>query len=194
MIEIRKYQNKDYQAVRNICMETAKKGFQNKEVICYMFLDYYLESESEHAYVLVDKEVVIGYIVASTNAKLYEKQMKEKWIPKIKKKSIFLSLFTYLCLKVSKPLDEAYGGSFHMNITSKYQGMGLGRRLLDVMKEHLRIYGHSYLYCITENKRTRGYGFYKHYGFKEVKKYITGSVALRYDFYKNIHTRGDLCV
>ena len=185
MIEIRKYQSKDYQAVRNICMETAKKGFRNKEVVCWMFLDYYLDSESEHAYVLVDKNVVIGYIVASTNAKLYEKQMKEKWIPKIRKHSILLGIFSKICLLVSKPLDKKYSGGFHMNITPKYQKLGLGKRLLDVMTKHLSLYGNSYLYLITENKRTRGYGFYKHYGFKEVKKYFTGSLALTYNIKKN---------
>lgn len=181
MIEIRKYQVKDYQAVRQICMETAKKGFRNKEVICWMFLDYYLESESEHAYVLIDKEVVIGYIVASTNAKLYQKQMKEKWIPKIRRKSFILGLFSRISLRISNPLNKEYGGSFHMNITPKYQRLGLGKRLLDVLKEHLRIQGNSYLFCITENRRTRGYGFYKHYGFKTIKRYITGSLVLRYD-------------
>lgn len=185
MMEIRKYQSKDYQAVRKICMETAKKGFQNKEVICWMFLDYYLESEKEHAYVLVDEEVVTGYIVASLNAELYQKQMKEKWIPKIRRQSLLLGFFSKICLMVSKPLDQNYSGGFHMNITFKYQKLGLGKRLLDVMQNHLALYGHSYLYLITENKRTRGYGFYKHYGFKEVKKYLTGSLVLTYDIKRN---------
>lgn len=185
MLEIRKYQSKDYQAVKNICMETAKKGFRNKEVVCWMFLDYYLESESEHAYVLINKEEVIGYIVASTNADLYEKQIKEKWIPKIRKYSLFLGIFSKICLRVSKPLDKKYSGGFHMNITPKYQRLGLGKRLLDVMAKHLLLYGNSYLYLITKNKRTRGYGFYKHYGFKEVKKYFTGSLVLMYDIKRN---------
>ena len=72
-----------------------------------------------------------------------------------------------------------------MNITPKYQKLGLGKRLLDVMAKHLSLYGNSYLYLITENKRTRGYGFYKHYGFKEVKKYFTGSLALTYNIKRN---------
>ncbi|MCM1131473.1 MAG: GNAT family N-acetyltransferase [Roseburia sp.] len=181
MIEIRKYQEKDNDAVRQICMETAKAGYQSKEVVCWMFLDYYLESESKHAYVLVDENAVVGYIVASTNSKLYEKQMKEKWIPKIWKYSIFLGIFSKLCLRAAMPLDKAYGGGFHMNITPKYQKLGLGKRLLDVMTRHLSLCGNSYLYLITENKKTRGYGFYKHYGFKEVKKYLTGSLALVYN-------------
>ncbi|MDE6407098.1 MAG: GNAT family N-acetyltransferase [Anaeroplasmataceae bacterium] len=185
MIEIRKYQTKDNASVRSICMATAKKGFRNKEVVCWMFLDYYLESESDHAYVLVDKEEVIGYIVASTNAQLYEKQMKEKWIPKIKEYSFFLGIFSKICLLVSKPLDRKYSGGFHMNIAPNYQKLGLGKRLLAVMGNHLSLYGYPYLYLITENKRTRGYGFYKHYGFKVVKKYLTGSLALAYDIKKN---------
>lgn len=180
MIEIRKYQNKDYQAVRNICMETAKKGYQNNEAVCWMFLDYYLESEPENAFVLCNDEQVIGYIVASTNAKFYDKQMREKWIPKLKKKSFVLGLFSKVCLLASKSLDCKYSGGFHMNITSKYQHLGLGKRLLDVMRLHLKSLGYSYLYLITQNRRTRGYGFYRHYGFEISRRYFGGSLALVY--------------
>lgn len=184
MFEIRKYQEKDREEVRKICMETAKKGYQNNETVCYMFLDYFLDSEPNHAYVLIHHEKVIGYIVVSINADLYEKKMKEKWIPMIQKKSFILGIFSRICLKFSTPFNRRIGGSFHMNITSKYQGLRLGNQLLDVMKEHLRILGESHLYCFTENKKTRGYGFYRHYGFKEVKKYILGFRVLSYEVKK----------
>ncbi|MDE7161902.1 MAG: GNAT family N-acetyltransferase [Anaeroplasmataceae bacterium] len=180
MVEIRRYQCKDKDQVRRICMETAKKGFQHKEVVCWMFLDYYLESEPEHSFVLVDEEEVVGYIVVSLDKDLYAKQMKEKWIPKIKKYSFILGWFSKICLRTTKPLDQKYSGGFHMNITASHQRQGYGRRLLDVMGKHLLLYDKPYLYLITENKRTRGHGFYKHYGFQVIKKYFGGALALCY--------------
>lgn len=181
MVVIRKYQKIDIMEVRQICMETAKKKYKGKEVVCWMFLDYFLESEPEHIFVLVDQGKVVGYIVVSIDSELYTKQMKEKWIPKIRNYSFLLGFFSWICLKVSKPLNQKYGGGFHMNITSQYQHQGYGKKLLDVMGVHLQIYNQRFLYLITENKRTQGYGFYKHYGFQVMKKYFGGALALKYD-------------
>lgn len=186
MFYIRKYQLKDKEVLREICMETAKKGYQKNEAVCWMFLDYYLESEPDNVFILCNDDQAIGYIVASTNAKRYQERMKSKWIPMIQKKSILLGIFSKICLRTAQPLDVKYGGGFHMNIRLKYQRLGLGKRLLDVMKYHLLSKGNSYLYLITQNKRTRGYGFYRHYGFKVLKQYFSGSIALVYELnYKN---------
>ncbi|MDE7263778.1 MAG: GNAT family N-acetyltransferase [Anaeroplasmataceae bacterium] len=179
MIEIRKYQNQDYEKVRRICMSTAKRSYQNNEIICWLFLDYYLESEHQHAFVAVEQEEVIGYIVVSTDALEYENQMKEKWIPKIQEKSLFLSLFARICVQTNKKFNKN-GCEFHMNIAPSYQHKGLGHRLLDVMAQHLLLYDKKYLYCITENNRTKGYRFYRHYGFKVIKRYCIGVLALQY--------------
>ena len=179
MIELRKYQERDYKAVCDICIETAKKGHQNK-ITCWMFLEYYLESEPEHVFVAEDENRVVGYIVVSINSKLYYDQMKKKWIPMIQNENRFYGIFMKICLRISASLDELYGGGFHMNITKDYQHKGIGRMLLDQMKKHLYAYKKTYLYCVTENNRTRGYGFYCHYGFKEVKGYISGSKVLLY--------------
>lgn len=184
MIKIRKYQIRDYDQIREICMKTAKKKFRENEVVCWMFLDYFLESECEHVFVVLEGEKVVGYIVSSTNPIQYEKQMKEKWIPKIKKQSLLLSLFTRICLKANRRFNR-HCCEFHMNIAPKYQHRGLGKRLLDVMNEHLILYEKNALYCITENRKTTGYKFYKRYGFRVVKRYFIGVLVLQYDLKKN---------
>ena len=184
MLEIRRYRKTDETYVRKICMETAKRKYQNKQVICWMFLDYYLEYEAEHVFVLTYDEEVIGYIVCSVNSSLYENKMTETFLPKISKESKVLGIFTKLCIRVTASLNHQYYGGFHMNITPKYQHLGLGKRLLDVMAYHLKLHGISYMYLVTENKKTKGYGFYKHYGFVSVKKYMGGPLAMVYDLHK----------
>lgn len=181
MYIIRHFQKEDAFFVRQICMETAKEGHKNKEYVCWMFLDYYLESEPEHAFVLTADDVVVGYIVCSLNKDLYLKQMREVWIPKIKRKSWILGCFAALCLRTTRKLDAKYGGGFHMNITSKHQHLGLGKRMLDVLGGHLKTKGSNFLYLVTANRRTRGYGFYKHYGFIPAKRCAGGSIAMTYD-------------
>ncbi len=179
LIEIRKYKERDYSSVCEICKKTAKRGHQT-QVTCWMFLEYYLDSEPEHVFVAEDKGTVVGYIVVSLNSALYSCQMKKKWIPKIQKKHWIYGLFSKACLRISQSLDKEYSGGFHMNIKEEYQHQGLGRQLLDAMKYHLHAYQKSYLYCVTENRRTRGYGFYCHYGFQEIKTYIGGAKVLLY--------------
>lgn len=170
MIEIRKYLERDYESVASICQETAKKGYQN-QVSCWMFLDYYLESEPEHAFVAVEDGKVIGYGVCSISPKLYQKMMIEKWIPKISSFTFYLGIFSRISLWLNMSLAKKYPNSFHMNIAKAYQKKGIGRKLLDSMVCHLRQYKKYTLYCITENKKTMGYGFYRHYGFQLVKSF-----------------------
>ena len=174
---IRKYLEKDYASVAAICKKTAKKGYQTN-VACWLFLDYYLESEPEHAFVAEVDGKVIGYGVCSLNDKLYFKEMKEKWIPKIASYAIYLGLFSRLSLWFNLYITKTYQCSFHMNISKDYQGKGIGKKLLDAMILHIRQYQMNFLYCITENKETMGYGFYRHYGFRLVKSFMGAKVLV----------------
>ena len=52
------------------------------------------------------------------------------------------------------------------------------------MGVHLKDMGLKYMYLVTANRKTRGYGFYRHFGFDEVGKCGGGSIALSYDLNK----------
>ena len=56
--------------------------------------------------------------------------------------------------------------------------------LLTAMGKHLKALGYKYMYLVTENRKTRGYGFYMHYGFEEAKKCALGTLCLTYDLSK----------
>lgn len=184
MVEIKSYQDVFREQIRNICMETAKKNYKKNDNVCLMFLDYYLDNEPENVFLAVEENKVAGYIVCSTDASLYQEKMKSIYIPKLMKRSLILGIFSKICLKVSKKLDIKYSGGFHINITKDYQGLKLGPKLLNHLGNHLKNKGNRYMYLVTENKKTRGYGFYKHFGFDEAKHYIGGSIALIYNLEK----------
>ncbi len=184
MVEIVKYQKQHTLALRNICLSTAEPKYRQNEAICWMFLDYYLEYEPEHVFVCVDGEQAVGYIVCSTNPKLFLEKNREIFLPKVARKSKLLKIFFKACLRTSKKLNQQYNGGFHINIDQKYQGQGLGTKLLDTLGAHLQEQGYPYLHLITRNRKTRGYGFYRHYGFVEAKRYASGTLALIYDLKK----------
>ncbi len=189
MIEIRNFIESDRGIIRNICKDTGRKSFQKsekkRESICLMFMDYYLDYEPENVLVAVSDGVPCGYIVCSTNKELYQQKMKEVYLPKIFKISFILGLFTKICLASAKKCDNLFnGGGFHINIAPTHQGLKLGPKLLTSMGKHLKDNGHKYMYLITQNRKTRGYGFYMHYGFFEGKKLMGGTLALAYDLNK----------
>ena len=191
MIEIRKYKEEYKNDIRKICADTAKGSFAKKpkkrEAVCLTYIDYYLEYEPENVFVAYDIETnfACGYIVCSTNSDLYQEKFKKEYLPKIKKNSFILYLFTKICLRVSKKLDEKYSGGFHINIDSNYQGKKIGNLLLTACGQNLISKNVNYMYLVTENRKTRGYGFYMHFGFKETQKYFLGSLCLTYDL-KNL--------
>ncbi len=186
MIEIRKYKDEDNAAVRKICMDTAKPGYnkspRKRECMCYMFVDYSLEQEKDNCFVAVDNGKVCGYIVCSTDKQKYIEKMKQIYIPKVFKKSFILGVFAKICLSTSKKLDEMFdGGGLHINIDAEHQGQKIGPKLLTALALHLKSIGHKYMYLVTQNRKTRGYGFYMHYGFYEAKKCGAGTLCLTYD-------------
>ena len=108
--------------------------------------------------------------------------MKKIYLPEIRKRNFFLYIFQSICTAVAINLNNTYGGgAFHINIDDAHQGMKLGPKLLDALAQKLKETGYDHMWLVTQNRKTRGYGFYMHYGFREVKRYFLGSLALVYD-------------
>ncbi len=163
-------------------MDTANKNFQSakrREFVATLFVDYYLQWEAENVFVAEENDKVVGYVVCSTNKTLFNQKMKEIYLPKIKKISFFFWVFAKICVKTSWQLDSKLNsGGFHLNVSKNFQGKKIGPKLLNSLGQHLINEGYNYMYLITANKKTRGYGFYTHLGFKQFKKCLGNSIAL----------------
>ena len=185
MIKIEHYKPIYRDTIRKICADTAKGSYaikpKKREAICNTYIDYYLDCEPQNCFVATDNGKACGYIVCSTNAELYQQKFKTIYLKKISQNNKMLGIFAGISLKVSKKLDEKYSGGFHINIDSQHQGQHIGNYLLTALGQHLQKNNVNYMYLVTKNRKTRGYGFYSHFGFKEVKKYFLGSLALAYD-------------
>lgn len=172
--------------IQKIVVDTAWKSLRKgryAECIKIMYVDYYLDYEPHNVLVAIDNETkqVAGYIVCSTDAKLFLESQRKIYIPKLRRLSLILSSFHKICVKKSHELDVLYGGGFHINVSVDFQSKGIGPSLMKSMATHLKANGVNHMYLITQNRKTKGYGFYTHIGFKEVKKYFLGSIALVID-------------
>ena len=186
-MKIRKFEERDREYIRKICADTAKGNFavdpDKREAISIAYVDYYMDCEPEHVIVAEEDNKAVGYIVCSLDAEKFQSEFP-KYIKKMKQYSPLLAFFQKICLRVNKNMDKKYGGGFHINLDKDYQGGGLGTILMTAMGEHLIKNGVKNMYLVTQNRKTRGYGFYSHYGFHEIKSYPLGSVALSYDLSK----------
>ncbi len=189
MIEFRKYQPKDREQVRKICMDTAKGSFKTKpkkrEAVARMYVDYNLIYEPENCFVAVNGDTVCGYCCYSTDMQKLKTGINKDLAKQVAKINPIYAWFLKICTSTSIKLSKFYGGSgFHLNIADDYQGQALGGKLLAVMGKHLKNLGFKYMYLVTESRKTRGYGFYMHYGFEEAKKCGLGTLCLTFDLDK----------
>lgn len=186
MLEFRKYQEKDRDAVRKICMDTAKGSFavkpKKREAVAEMYIDYNIEYEPENCFVAVDGDKVCGYCCYALDMDKLKSAIHNDISKRVKKINPLYSWFLNICTSTSIKLSKEFGGSgFHLNIDETHQGQAIGSKLLAVMGKHLKNLGYSHMYLVTENRKTRGYGFYTHYGFKESKHCGFGTLCLTFD-------------
>jgi len=184
-IRIRKYQPSDRDAIRLICKDTANRKFakneKKREAMCLMFIDYFLDFEPDNCFVAVEGKMPVGYIVCSTDAEKYDREFRKRYIPTIRKISIPMAIFTLLCLKTSNRLNRTHNGGLHINVDASHQGLKIGPRLLSSLSRHLHKKGYPYMYLVTQNNKTRGYHFFTHFGFHEIRQCFGGTIALAFE-------------
>ena len=88
-MQVRKYRPEDRDAVRAICKATAVPSFcqsdKKGEQVCWLFLDYFLDYEPEHALVAVEDERVVGYVCGSLDGPRFQEKMRFVYDRKIRK-------------------------------------------------------------------------------------------------------------
>jgi GNAT superfamily N-acetyltransferase len=181
-VHIRPYQAKDAANLRSICKETAwesyKKDPKKLETVPINYLDYFLEQEPQHVFVAADEDdSAVGYIECATSYRRFVKAMKRIYLPRLmaydpsqisfEKKG----LFALFCIR-------NWPCHLHINLTEKYQHQGLGNQLIDRAIAQLKSEGFHRLAIYWVKRGSPSYGFYRHYGFKEIFYYGRGLVSL----------------
>lgn len=155
---IRPYKEKDREAVRKICCDTAFMGqpveiiFDDREIIADIFTLFYTDYEPESAFVAEFKEKVIGYLVGCKNIAEKERVFFRFVLPGIlvlfikrrfifKKKTlrlVFHAIKSFLRGELKKPILKQYPADLHINVDKDFRRFGLGTKLMDAFFEYLR--------------------------------------------------------
>lgn len=171
-MEIRKYQDKDKENLRKICIATApsQKSKKGEKLLTLLYNDYYTECESDNCFVLTDEnDDAVGYIICAQNFDAYRDTFMEKYLPQVKK----LSFFKYLEKKLSLRTFEAkysvgYPAHLHIDILPGFTGKGSGSRLIEALLSQLCKKNVPGVMLGVGIKNTRAIKFYKGNGFWEL--------------------------
>ncbi len=188
-VMIRPYRTSDFDDVRLICVATA--GFKVRSESRRMFLlklycDYYLECEPENCYVAVDvdedgKEKVVGYVLSALDCESYAKRFFDKYLPKIKEYSKFNAYFARTEVLLYGKFASFFPAHMHIDILPAYQKQGIGTKLVDTIKDHLRERGAKGVMLIMGKKNDGAKAFYKKNQFSFLEN-VGGNSIFGFDF------------
>lgn len=191
-ITIRNYQPADESAIVDITFKTGfmgedltGRGYCDDSRLWYMiFIGYYARYEPEHFFVAVnsDSEKVVGFICGTPDTLRQEAKFKKQMVPRIVFRLLRITSWRYphsfktvlgMMRWVSSDTDNAknnpiiaqYPAHLHINLLPNSQSKGLGTRLIQQFKEHMRDLGVKGVHLGTSNKNKKAVPFYHKMGF-----------------------------
>jgi GNAT superfamily N-acetyltransferase len=181
-VRIRPYETKDKEALTAVCEETAwesyKKDRRKLATVPINFLDYFLEYEPSHVLVAADSgDRAVGYVECTTSYSRFVKTTKKVFFPRLRavdpSQIAFEKRFLFALHFIRR-----WPAHLHINLTAAYQHQGLGSRLISALIDQLRKEGFTRLAICGVERGSASYGFYRHYGFKEIWVYSPKLVSL----------------
>ena len=194
-MKIRKYQPGDKKAVEEIHFETgflgrSMRSLLNQKQVWAELIRYYLDEEPESAFVAVENDKVIGYIVGCLDDDRHNATVA---ILRLNLKNIFRMPFmdskdrkywwsqTKALIRAGIGLSEerrfktpSDAAHFHINLTKNARRKGTGRTLLERFTIHAKSKGKKIIYASSYDTRLNPTaGFWRKNGFREFSRVPT---------------------
>ena len=185
MSNIRKFESKDKENLRKICIETSglpTETENDRKFLCLMYNDYYSEKEPENVFVAVnDTDEAVGYILCAEDFDRYLAAFKKSYLPEIRKLGFKYYYMALGEIGVHKLFSKKYKAHLHIDILSECQGKGTGTALMNELKAHLKSKGINSLMLSCGMGNKLAIKFYKKNNFK-LHKNIMGSCIMISEF------------
>jgi len=186
MPTIRKYQPKDKENVRMVCMHTGPKEALERDgpariTLLATYCDYYIECEPHNCFVIADdNNEAVGYIICAEEYFGYRKRFLSEYAPRTKGLPIDKRVECLGAAHLPRFFVKKYPAHLHIDILPAYQRMGLGSKLMDTLVAHLRSKNIPGVMLGVGSKNEKGINFYKKYGFQK-KLRIPFSIVMALD-------------
>jgi len=180
METIRPYRPEDRERIRHICLVNAGNPRTKKQqrFILTTYCDYYLECEPQNCFVAAnDADEAIGYTYCAENYAVFAKRFEQVFLPRAAELGEAKRRDAWDSYAAHGRFSAEYPAHMHIDILDDYQRRGLGSRLVDTLREHLKAKGIPGLMLTVGASNKQGINFYNKYGFEVLEK-SAGDVAM----------------
>jgi ribosomal protein S18 acetylase RimI-like enzyme len=184
---IRKYLESDLPALYEICLKTGDSGkdatniYNDMELLGNFYAAPYALIHPELTFILEKEKQPIGYILGTNNSQNFFERSEKEWFLKLRKKYSFpdendLSPDARIIRLIHKghiPKPEllSYPAHLHIDILPEGQGMGMGRKLIEIFVNKLIEMNTTALHLEVGKRNTNAIQFYGKVGFHVIKEY-----------------------
>jgi ribosomal protein S18 acetylase RimI-like enzyme len=187
---IRRYRPADRDALREVCVRTARAGgdarglFTDDRLWADIFLDPYLEFEPDLAFVIETDGAAVGYIVATADTARFVERYREEWMPRLAQRhprppaglevesaeslEVAITRLAFHPDRMLRDGIEAYPAHLHIDLLPEAQGRGWGRALVDRLLVELAGRGIQGVHLGMDPANTGARAFYLRLGFAEL--------------------------
>jgi ribosomal protein S18 acetylase RimI-like enzyme len=184
----------DRQAANDVCLKTGNYGddgtpyyTEDPDALGRVFVGPYLELEPQFSLILEDPEGVCGYALGALDSRAFYARYEREWRPA-------------LCARFAEPGGERrtwtraqeayhtyhhpdyfcpdpydlYPSHLHIDLLSRAQGRGYGRRMIERLMDGFRAHGSPGAHLGVSALNTRACGFYERLGFRELTRAGSG--------------------
>ena len=175
---IRKYQDKDYENLVNVCLDSCDPEVQQAPIYRYiklMFCRYYIEKEPENCVVVTDEnDTAVGYVYGAQDYDEYHRNMTEylEGIAEVEN-GIFLP-DAYVEMYNHYIYKDEYPAHLHIDIFGEYRSKGYGSDMIKAFCDNLRKKGVKGVMLIVGFDNVRAQKFYERNGFTLLNKKKSG--------------------
>jgi ribosomal protein S18 acetylase RimI-like enzyme len=179
---IRRYEDRDHDAVYDICVRTADAGgdargkYRSDDLMPDLFAGPYVFLEPRSAFVLDDGGRAVGYVIGTPDTAAFARAYRERWIPRLADRypvppdppvtpdDEMLALH-YYPERLLWPGLPQYPAHLHIDLLPAFQGNGHGRALMDTFCAAMADAGTAGVHVSVVRENVRAFGFYDRFGF-----------------------------
>ncbi len=167
MIEIRKYEEKDFEGVRFTCLNSEGNPPEKEmcEFVLHIFCDYYIENEPENCFVLSNDGKAVGYVICAENFSEFYEIYKNKYMPQIMRMDKGMVNWAKEAYHLQEKFQRKYPAHLHIDILPEFQRSGWGGKLINTLCQRLKAKGIKGVMLTTGTANETANNFYKKHGF-----------------------------
>ena len=176
-VTVRPYQEKDRQAVEQICVETAGSRFvetpRKRRAAAAAFCRYFITRSPEFCFVAADEsDRAVGYILCTPSFGRWCRYAPEQFFTGFP----FSLLWSIGSMLGALPYIRHYPAHLHINLLSPYRRLGLGSALMDALENTLKQQGICGVSLCVSSRNSGAIRFYEARGFRVLGRH-PGSIA-----------------